>query len=171
MNSNRKAVLTARYGMLIALAMILSYVEAMIRLPMLVPGMKLGLANLVTIVGLYTVSVPGTALVAVLRVVLVGFTFGNTQSMMYGLAGSALSLSLMILFKKTGAFSQTGVSVIGGIGHNLGQLCVAYFLTKTAGVAVYLPGLLITGTVAGTVIGILGGMVVSRIRVITKNYT
>lgn len=171
MRSGQKAVWVARYGMLIALAMVLSYVEAAIPVKLPVPGMKLGLANLVTIVGLYTVSVKGTAMVALLRIVLVGFTFGNQFSMMYGLAGGAVSLLLMIGAKKTGWFSSTGVSVIGGIGHNLGQISVAVWITKTIGTLVYLPALLAAGTVAGTVIGILGGMVAARIRTITQNYT
>ena len=155
----------ARYGLLIALAMVLSYVEAMIPLPLLVPGMKLGLANLVTIVGLYTVSVPGTAAVALLRIVLVGLTFGNSFSMLYGLAGGLLSLAVMVVLKKTGWFS-----VAGGIGHNIGQLCVAVWVTKQPGVLVYLPALLAAGTAAGAVIGVVGGMVAERVGSITQQF-
>lgn len=170
MNSRNRAVMVSRYGMLIALAMVLSYVEALIPVPFPVPGMKLGLANLVTIVGLYTVSVPGTAAVALLRIVLVGFTFGNMSSMLYGLAGGSVSLILMVILKKTGWFSQTGVSVVGGIGHNIGQLCIAVWVTKQPGVLVYLPALLLAGTAAGGVIGIVGGLVAGRVRSITKYY-
>ncbi|MBS6645554.1 MAG: Gx transporter family protein [Clostridiaceae bacterium] len=150
--------------------MVLSYVEAMIPLPLLVPGMKLGLANLVTVVGLYTVSVPGTAAVALLRIVLVGLTFGNSFSMIYGLAGGLLSLVIMVILKKTGWFSQIGVSVAGGIGHNIGQLCIAVWVTKQPGVLVYLPALLAAGTAAGAVIGVVGGMVAERVGTITKYY-
>lgn len=170
MNSRHRAVGVARYGMLIALAMVLSYVEAMIPIPLLVPGMKLGLANLVTIVGLYTVSIPGTAAVALLRIILVGLTFGNAFSMVYGLAGGLVSLTLMVILKKTGWFSQIGVSAAGGIGHNIGQICVAVWVTKQPGVLVYLPALLAAGTAAGVIIGIVGGLVAERVRLITKYY-
>ncbi|MCI9161967.1 MAG: Gx transporter family protein [Lachnospiraceae bacterium] len=156
----RKAAL---YGMLIALAFVFSYVEAMIPLPMPVPGAKLGLANLVSVVGLYTVGLAGTALVAILRIVLVGFTFGNTFSMIYGLAGGILSMSAMAAAKKSGFFSSVGVSILGGIFHNLGQLVVAVYATWTTGVLVYFPALLAAGVLTGAVIGLLGGWIVERI--------
>lgn len=163
MDNRKKAKSVALYGMLIALAFVFSYVEAMVPVPIPVPGVKLGLANLVSIVGLYTVGTVGTAAVSLVRIVLVGFTFGNTFSMLYGLAGGILSLAVMILAKKTGWFSQIGVSILGGIFHNIGQLTVAAFVTKTAGVFSYLPVLLAAGVVTGAVIGMLGGMVVERV--------
>ncbi len=164
MKSKEKGKLVATYGMLISLAFIFSYLEAIIPIPIPIPGVKLGLANLVTIVGLYTVGVKGTAAVSLIRIVLVGCTFGNLFSMIYGLAGGALSLILMILSRRTNWFSQIGVSIIGGIGHNIGQLTVAALVTETAGVFYYLPFLLAAGTVAGGVIGLLGGLVTQRIR-------
>lgn len=163
MDNRKKAKSVALYGMLIALAFVFSYVEAMVPVPIPVPGVKLGLANLVSIVGLYTVGTVGTSAVSLVRIVLVGFTFGNTFSMLYGLAGGILSLAVMILAKKTGWFSQIGVSILGGIFHNIGQLTVAAFVTKTAGVFSYLPVLLAAGVVTGAVIGMLGGMVVERV--------
>lgn len=90
----------ALYGLLIALAFIFSYVEALIPLPVPVPGIKLGLANLVNVVGLYTVGVAGTLVVGLLRIVMVGFTFSNPGSMLYALAGGILSLAVMALAKK-----------------------------------------------------------------------
>ena len=164
MKANRTGRLVATYGMLISLAFIFSYLEAIIPIPIPIPGVKLGLANLVTIVGLYTVGVKGTVAVSLIRIVLVGCTFGNLFSMVYGLAGGALSLVLMILFRKANWFSQIGVSIIGGIGHNIGQLTVAALVTETAGVFYYLPVLLAAGVVAGGVIGLLGGLVTERIR-------
>ena len=126
-------------------------------------------ANLVTVVGLYTVGIPGTVAVNLVRIVLVGFTFGNMFSMLYSMAGAALSLFFMALCKKNGWFTQVGVSIIGGIGHNIGQLLVASYVVQTAGVFAYFPVLLIAGTIAGAVIGLLGGMVVSRIgKFVTK---
>ncbi len=154
----------AVYGMLIGLAFIFSYIEAILPLPIPIPGVKLGLANLVTILGLYTVGVPGTIAVSLVRILLAGLTFGNMFSMMYSLAGGALSLILMIAVKKAGWFDQTGVSIIGGVAHNIGQLAVAAFVTRTAGVFYYLPFLLLAGCVAGALIGLLGGLVTKRIQ-------
>lgn len=164
----RAARRVALYGMLIALAFIFSYVEAMIQLPFLVPGIKLGLANLVTVVGIYTVGIYGAAMVALIRIFLMGFLFGKGFGVVYSLAGGALSLLVMAAAVKTGWFSRTGVSVIGGIAHNIGQLCAAAWVTGTAGVFVYLPALLVAGVLAGAVIGLLGGIVVERIGGIVK---
>lgn len=164
MKSKKTGAWVATYGMLISLAFIFSYVEAIIPIPIPVPGVKLGLANLVAIVGLYTVGIRGTVAVSLIRIVLVGFTFGNASSMIYSLAGGALSLILMILVKKTGWFSQIGVSIVGGIGHNIGQLSIAALVVQTAGVFYYLPFLMVAGVVAGAVIGLLGGLVTERIQ-------
>lgn len=153
----------ALYGMLIALAFIFSYIESMFPMPVPIPGVKLGLANLVNVVGLYSVGAAGTAAVSLIRIVLVGFTFSNMFSMIYGLAGGILSLFVMIVSRKTGAFSKVGVSILGGIFHNVGQLMVAAFVTKTAGVFTYFPMLLVAGVVTGAVIGFLGGMITERI--------
>lgn len=101
-------------GMLIALAFLFSYVETLIPISLGIPGVKLGLANLVTIVGLYLVSLPQLIFISLVRIVLVGLTFGNGFSMIYSLAGGALSLLFMLLARKTGWFSQAGVSVAGG---------------------------------------------------------
>ena len=105
----------ALYGILIALAFIFSYVEALIPLPVPVPGMKLGLANLVNVVGLYTVGAAGTIAVGLIRIVMVGFTFSNPGSMLYALSGGILSLAAMALAKKMDWFDKTGVSILGGV--------------------------------------------------------
>lgn len=168
MKSRSTAVWVAKYGMLISLAFIFSYLESIIPVFIPVPGVKLGLANLVTIVGLYTVGIPGTVVVSLFRIVLAGFTFGNASTMMYSLAGGAVSLILMILCKKTNWFSQIGVSIVGGIGHNIGQITIAAWVTRTSGVYYYLPMLLVAGVIAGAVIGLLGGMVTDRIQGIVK---
>jgi len=149
--------------MLVALAFVFSYVEAMIPVPIPIPGVKLGLANLVNVVGLYTLGAEGTAAVALVRIVLVGFTFSNLSAMLYALAGGGVSLAAMILAKRSGMFGKIGVSVLGGIFHNIGQLLVAAWVTRTAGVFTYLPALLAAGVIAGALIGLLGGFVVERI--------
>lgn len=154
---------TALCGMLIALAFLFSYVETLIPISLGIPGVKLGLANLVTIVGLYLVSLPQLILISLVRIVLAGLTFGNGFSMIYSLAGGALSLLFMLLARKTGWFSQAGVSVAGGVGHNVGQLVIAAFVVENRAVFYYLPFLLAAGSAAGAVIGMLGGIVTKRI--------
>lgn len=168
MNRKDKAVFVAKYGMLIALAFVLSFVETLAPVSMVAPGIKLGLANLVVIVGLYTIGIKGTIAVSIIRIVLVGFTFGNLFSMFYSLAGGALSLLCMILARKANCFSTVGVSIIGGVGHNIGQITIAAFVVQQAGVFYYLPYLLIAGTAAGMVIGVIGGMIVKRIQGVFK---
>lgn len=153
----------ALYGMLIALAFIFSYVEAMFPIPVPVPGVKLGLANLVNVVGLYTVGAAGTIAVALIRIVLSGFTFGNTFSMLYGLAGGAASMAVMVAAKKSGWLETVGVSILGGVFHNIGQLLVASWVVKTWGVFAYFPLLFAAGVVTGGIIGLLGGLVAERI--------
>ena len=153
----------ALYGILIALAFIFSYVEALIPLPVPVPGMKLGLANLVNVVGLYTVGAAGTIAVGLIRIVMVGFTFSNPGSMLYALSGGVLSLAAMALAKKMDWFDKTGVSILGGVCHNIGQLSMAAWITGTASVFSYLPVLLVAGVITGADIGLLGGLVTERI--------
>ena len=153
----------ALYGILIALAFIFSYVEALIPLPVPVPGMKLGLANLVNVVGLYTVGAAGTIAVGLIRIVMVGFTFSNPGSVLYALSGGVLSLAAMALAKKMDWFDKTGVSILGGVCHNIGQLSMAAWITGTASVFSYLPVLLVAGVITGAVIGLLGGLVTERI--------
>lgn len=168
MNKKKSAHMAALYGMLIALAFVLSFVESLIPISLGIPGVKLGLANLVTVVGLYTVGTTGTVVVSLLRIVLTGFTFGNLFAMLYSLAGWGLSIVIMILCKKKKWFGTSGISILGGIGHNIGQITVAAFVVKQAGVFFYLPMLLIAGTAAGLVIGILGAMIISRIKNVIK---
>lgn len=150
-------------GMLIALAFLLSYVETLIPISIGVSGVKLGLANLVTIVGLYLVNLQQLVFISLVRIVLAGLTFGNGFSMVYSLAGGAFSLFLMLLARKTGWFSQVGVSIAGGVGHNVGQLIIAALVVENSAVFYYLPFLLAAGSAAGAVIGLLGGIVTERI--------
>ena len=153
---------TALYGILIALAMVMSFIESLIPIPLPVPGVKIGLANLVTIAGLYLVGIPGTICVTILRVVLIGFTFGNPYSMIYGLSGSFLSLFVMALAKRYRLFSHVGISILGGVFHNIGQLLVAAFMMQTSAVFVYLPALLISGVVVGFVTGNVCSIILKR---------
>lgn len=154
----------ALYGILISLAFIFSYIESLFPINLAVPGIKLGLANLVAVVGLYTIGAPGTIAVSLVRIVLSSLLFGTGfSSMMYGLAGGALSLTVMIICKKSCLLSHVGVSILGGAAHNLGQLTVAALVLNSS-VFIYFPALLIAGTIAGALVGILGGIITGRIK-------
>lgn len=152
------------YAMLVALAMIFSYVEALLPISFGVPGMKLGLANLIVVIGLYLLKPGEVLLISVLRIVLVGYLFGNGMSIVYSLAGGLLSFVLMALLRKIKGFSMIGVSIAGGVSHNVGQLLVAAFVLESGAVFYYAPVLLIAGLVTGTLIGIAAGRIVKAVK-------
>ena len=142
-------------GVLTTLALILSYVESLIPVFVGIPGVKLGLANLVVVFMLYRMSVKDAALVSIMRILLSGFMFGNLMSIAFSLAGALFSISAMYLLKRIKGFSVMGISVAGGCMHNLGQLCVSIFVVQTARLIYYFPLLMISGIVTGFLIGIL----------------
>ena len=153
---------TVFLALCLSLALVLSYVESVLPFHSGIPGAKLGLPNLVTVILLYAGMPAGAFLVAVMRILLSGFLFGNLFAILYSAAGFLLSFAAMILLKKSGLFGMTGVSVAGGVTHNIGQILVAVFLTN-ASVISYLPFLVAAGTAAGIVIGLLGGIVAGRL--------
>ena len=158
----------ALYGILVALAFIFSYIEALSPLPFgPFPGMKRGLAKIVVVVVLYTVGAKGAFAVSMVRVVLVGFTFGNLNSMLYSLAGGLLSWFIMALLKKTDRFGTAGVSVAGGVCHNIGQMLVATIMLGRA-LGYYYPFLSLIGAVTGVVIGMVAGLIVDRLNKYVK---
>ena len=154
----------ARYALLTALAMALSWLESLVPLSMAAPGMKLGLTNIVVVFALYRMSLRDAAALSLVRVLLVSMTFGNAYSFAYSLAGAVLSLAVMAVLKRTGKFSILGVSIAGGVGHNLGQIAVAMAVLGTARLAWYLPALLVSGTLAGAAVGAAGGLVAARVK-------
>lgn len=160
-NPARQAAL---YGLLAALAYVLGYVESLVPIYLGAPGVKLGLANLASVITLYSLGAGAAVSVNLLRIVLTGFTFGNMSMLLYSLAGAALSLSVMVVCRKFSLFGMTGISILGGVCHNLGQFFMAAFVVETFGVFAYFPVLLGAGTVAGALIGLLGGMILRRIR-------
>lgn len=164
-NNKRKtaAQRISMYGICIALAMILSYVETLIPIHFAVPGVKPGLANLAVVVALYLMSPVDAWVISMVRIVLVSFTFGNVAALMYSLAGAVLSLSAMVLCQKKRWLTMTGVSIVGGVMHNIGQLLMAAVVLESAAVFTYLPALLLAGVLAGALIGLLGGMLLKRL--------
>lgn len=161
---NNAAKRVSLYGLLLALSMVLSYVEAILPVNIGIPGVKLGLPNLVTVTGLYTLGVVPTMLISFLRILLVAATFGNAMTLCYSLSGFLLSLAVMLLLRRLGGFSSVTVSICGGVMHNIGQLLAAVFLLHSAVLFYYFPVLFAAGMAAGAVIGLLAGLVQQRIR-------
>ena len=146
-----------------ALAMILSFVESQIPAFVAVPGVKMGLANIAVVFALYKLGWKEAVGVSLIRVVLVSILFGTVASLFYSLAGAALSLLGMGLLKKTGRFTEIVVSVAGGVLHNIGQIAMACILLETDALKYYLPFLLVSGILAGVVIGVVSAILVRRI--------
>ncbi len=150
-------------SMCIALSMILSYFESLIPPLVAVPGVKIGLPNIVMVFMLYKIGAKETAIVSIIRVILSSLLFGTPIMMLYSLAGAALSLTGMIILKKTKLFAPVTISVVGGILHNIGQIATACFVMDTAQIVYYLPVLLITGTIAGVAVGFTAGIVLKKL--------
>ena len=156
--------------MMTALALIFSYVETFIPINALIPipGVKLGLANIVVLVALYTMKFGDALAIAVIRIFLSGLLFGNPMTIAYSFVGGMMSLFIMWFLKKT-KLSVIGVSMVGGICHNIGQLLVAVVLTSTVRLAYYLPVLLISGLITGLLMGIVAKIVIERLGRIMNN--
>ena len=150
-------------AMLAAGGMILSWVEHIIPFDFGIPGIKLGLANIATLIALYLFDVKYASAVSLVRIILSGLLFGGVVPMAYGLAGGALSLLGMALIKQTDKFSVTGVSVVGGVLHNLGQILVAWLVFTTKQIWLYMPILAVAGTVTGVLIGVVANIAVNRL--------
>lgn len=147
-------------GLLTAIALILSYVEALLPpIFVAVPGIKMGLPNIAIIFVLYRFGLKEAAAVSLVRLAAVALLFGNAMTLIYSLAGAVLSLTLMSLLKRSNLFSMIGVSIVGGVSHNLGQILVAMWLMETVEIGYYMIILTITGTIAGILIGLAGSFV------------
>ena len=153
----------AYFGVFTALALIFSYIETLIPFNFGIPGVKLGLANLIIVFALYKIDLKDVYLLAIVRVVLSGFLFGNYFSIVYSLAGGLLSLSVMAFLKHKGGYSLMGVSMAGGVFHNVGQILVAMILVETFSIVYYLPVLLLAGLVTGAFIGVVAREVLKRL--------
>ena len=150
-------------ALLVSVAMILSYIESIVPAFVAVPGVKLGLSNIATVFAIYTIGWQSAIAVSAIRVLLSALLFGNIPSLIFSLAGAILALASMIPLSKINLFTSIGVSVVGAIMHNVGQVIAAAIVMETLGVTYYLIPLLLSGTVAGVVIGIISGILVERI--------
>ncbi len=149
METNKIAVI----GVLTSMAIILSYFERM--LPVLIPGVKLGLANIVVVLCLYHLGTKAAFKISLIRVFVIGILFGGMSSILYALSGALLSFLGMIILKQTKLFSIVGVSVIGSSLHVVGQIFVAILVLQHKGLLMYLPILLLSALVSGIFIGVL----------------
>lgn len=153
----------AEYACLLAFAMIVSYIEALIPIPLGIPGAKLGLANVAIVFCLYRIGTGSAFIINICRVVLSGLLFGNAYGMLYSLVGATLSLLIMACVKRILAFGMIGVSIAGGVAHNIGQLLLALCITQVPVLWYYLPFLLITGALTGFLNGSLANLIYKSI--------
>ena len=162
-STRRASGMTALCGVLIALAMVLSYIESLIPISFAVPGIKLGLANIVTIIALIKLGFKPAIIISIGRVLLSGLLFGNPATIMYSMAGALLSILVMFVIRKLKLLSITGTSVCGAIAHNVGQLMVAAIVIENTKIFYYLAILSVSGIIAGIFIGILAGIIINNI--------
>lgn len=153
----------AYLGVFLALALICSYVESLIPFYFGIPGVKLGLTNIVVVLMLYCVGTREALTISVLRIVLAGFMFGNMFSILYSLAGGLLSFLVMYLLKRTKKFGVLPISISGGMFHNVGQLVVAAIVVENYHIFYYMPILIVAGIVTGLLIGIVAQEMILRI--------
>jgi len=152
----------AKYGLLTALAIIFGYVEFLIPVNLGIPGTKLGIANIVVLFSLYFVGTKGALLISLVRIVISGLLFGGVFSMLYSLAGGALSFIVMTLLYKNRHISPVGTSIAGGVCHNIGQLAVAVFVAQTPSLLSLFPYLVAIGAVTGAINGALTIIILRR---------
>ena len=156
----------AYFGVFTALALIFSYIETLVPISFGIPGVKLGLANLIIVIALYKIPLREVYVLSIVRVLLSGVLFGNYFSIAYSLAGGISERyleQLMALLKKAGGFSVIGISIAGGVCHNIGQLVVAMIVVETFAMSYYMPVLLVAGLITGFLIGVVADQVLRRI--------
>ena len=153
-------------AVLTAMALALSYLENFFPLSLAIPipGIKLGLANLVVVVALYLLNARQALMISVVRILLVSFTFGNMAALLYSITGGLLSFAVMVLCRRIKGLSTISVSVAGGISHNIGQILVAVFVVKNLNLLFYLPVLMIAGIITGLLIGLVAGLIIPSVR-------
>ena len=149
----------------VTLAMVLSFIESQIPPFVAIPGVKVGLANVAVIFALYRFGWREAVTVSSLRVLLVGLLFGSFVSTLYSIAGAVLSMAVMLTVRRIPSFSEVGVSVLGGVSHNVGQIVMASILLETDVVLYYLPVLLLSGTLAGIAVGATGAVLLKKLKV------
>ncbi len=164
---NRSRKITT-FALTVSVAMLLSYIESRVPAFVAIPGIKVGLANIAVIFTLYKFGARAAVTVSIIRVILVATLFGTPVSFIYSVSGAVLSLVLMILLRKLTPLTEVAISVTGGVAHNIGQIAAASFMLSTNVVLYYLPFLLVSGTIAGIVVGVAAAVLIKRIRIKLK---
>ena len=154
----------ALWGVFTALALIFSYVETLIPNMIGIPGIKLGLANLLIVFMLYKQGVKEAGVLSLVRILLSGALFGSLFSILYSLVGAIFSIVIMWLLKRANKFSVVGISMAGGVAHNIGQLVVACVVLESMNIAYYIPVLMVSGVLTGIVIGVLSNELIKRLQ-------
>jgi heptaprenyl diphosphate synthase component I len=144
----------------ISLALILSYVDSLIPLTIMVPGIKIGLANVVIIFSLYMLGFNTALFISIIRVILSSVLFGSILTFAYSMTGAMLSILVMVILKNKVKLSTLTISIIGAVMHNIGQILMAIILMNTKEIIYYLPILMITGMISGTIIGIISALLI-----------
>lgn len=163
MPSHTKSQRIAYIALFTAVSMIFSYVETLIPIDFGIPGVKIGLANIVSVICIYIYGAGYALIITILRVVLSGFLFTNLYSVIYSVAGGFLSILAMKLLKDTDRFSVIGVSILGGVFHNIGQLLVAIITVSQLKILFYGPILIISGVFMGVLTGLISKLIIKRI--------
>lgn len=163
-DKTRPSVLVAYISVMTALSAVFGYIEQLIPINVFgIPGVKLGLSNIVSLIALYLFGTGYAFFIMLVRVLLLGFMFGNMYAVLFSLTGGILSVAVMAMLKRTGLFTMTGLSSAGGAAHNMGQLIVAMMTLSELDLSFYIPVLIIAGLSCGLLIGILGRMIMDKI--------
>lgn len=152
-----------KLALLTCLALIFSYIEAILPFNLGIPGVKLGIANIVVVVALYRLDGKSALTINLIRIFLAGFLFSGVFGIIYSLAGGLLSFGAMVAAKRSGLFSEIGISVAGGVMHNLGQLITATLIVESLSMFVYFPVLLFSGIATGIIIGIASALILRKL--------
>lgn len=165
---NDKARRTALIGMYAAIAVVLSYVEMLLPITIGIPGAKPGFANIIIVFAIYSVSGVSAFIINFIRILIIGMLFGNFVSIAFSICGALVSLAVMLAVKRIKGIHSLGVSICGGVSHNLGQIAADSFLVKNYSIFYYLPVLMIAGILSGIVIGIVSGLLLKRLNHMIK---
>lgn len=150
------------FGLLLAVSLVLAYFETLLPVMIAVPGVKLGLANIVTMLVLYRWGAKYAIFFMALRVAMAGFLFSGVTGIIYSFSGGILCIAAMYIIKKFPFFSTMGVSMTGAVFHNLGQILIAVFVMENIHILYYFPVLCLTGLLSGFAIGYMSGLLIKR---------
>lgn len=165
---NKKTSKVALEGMFVALAFLLAFLESLLPISLGIPGVKLGLANLVVMVTLFIIGPLEAFGISMVRIILAGFTFGSMASLIYAMAGGLVSYIIMVLAYHSKLFSVKGVSILGGVFHNIGQILIAMVVVSDSRLLFYLPVLILAGTITGYLIGLLADLMIKNVQRVMK---